>query len=70
MAFLPGSRMNADTSIYTVRPGGTSLWIPGIMAESMGIVWGDHLTKEQFEGADIQGLINNRLAAEKGRRKA
>ncbi len=49
--------MTEDIAIYTVRPGGTSLWIPSIMAESLSIAWGEHLTDEQFNGEDIQGLI-------------
>lgn len=58
-----------ETTIYTVRPGGTSLWLPSGMAEAMGIKWGTHLTVEQFEGEQIQALIRARMIAEKSRRK-
>lgn len=54
-----------DLPIYTVRPGGTSLWIPAVLAQSLGIRWGDHLAPELFASEDIQGLIRRRLAAEK-----
>lgn len=58
-----------DVAIYTVRPGGTSLWMPSILATSLGIRWGDHLTNEQYESEDIQGLIRRRIVAEKSRKK-
>lgn len=54
-----------DIAIYTVRPGGTSLWIPGVLAGSLGIQYGDHLTAEQFASDEIQGLIRRRLMAER-----
>lgn len=62
--------MTEDIAIYTVRPGGTSLWIPSVLAASMGIEWGEHLTEEQFNGEEIQGLLRCRIIAEKSKRKS
>lgn len=57
--------MSNETNIYAVRPDGTSLWIPETVAASMAIQWGDHLTRDQYEGEEISGLIARRLLAEK-----
>lgn len=61
--------MSAEANIYTVRPGGTSLWLPEILASSLGISRGDHLTPAQFNHVEIQGLIARRAQAEKGKKK-
>lgn len=61
--------MTAEPTLYTVRPDGTALWLPAILAESLGIHYGDRLTGEQMACEDIAGLIARRLAAEKGRKK-
>jgi len=61
--------VSQELNIYTVRPDGTALWIPAITAESMGIQWADHLTHEQYEGSELQGLIARRIQAEKQRGK-
>lgn len=57
--------MSDELNIYTIRPEGTALYVPALLAESMGIVWGDRLTEAQYQHEEIQGLIGRRLAAEK-----
>ena len=58
-----------ELNIFTVRPDGTPLWLPAVMCKSMGIRKGDHLTRAQYEGGLIQGLISRRLQEEAPRRK-
>ena len=53
--------------VCTLRPDGTTLWLPEIMAGFLGFVRGQRLTEAQFNDAEIQGLIARRLSAEKGR---
>lgn len=61
--------MTAETTIYTVRPDGTALWLPSILAQSLGHEWGARLTVDEFNHHDIQGLIERRVIAEKSRKK-
>ena len=58
--------MSTEAIIYTVRPDGTALWLPAILAGSLNIRSGQHLTIDQYQHAEIQGLIARRLAAERG----
>lgn len=51
--------------VYTIRPGGTSLWLGAGLADALGLKWGDRLTMEQFESEHIQAVIRARLIAEK-----
>jgi hypothetical protein len=60
--------VSTEANIYTVRPDGTALWLPEILASSLGIKKGDHLAPAQYDHQEIQGLIGRRLAAEKGRK--
>lgn len=57
--------MSEELNIYTIRSEGTPLYVPALLAESMGIAWGDRLTEAQYQHEEIQGLIGRRLAAEK-----
>jgi hypothetical protein len=61
--------MSQELSIYTIRPDGTALYVPEILAASLGIERGQRLTEAQYEHEEIQGLIGRRLAGEKGRAK-
>lgn len=58
-----------ETTIYTIRPGGTSLWLSSGLAAALGIKWGDRLTAEQFDHEQIQAVIRARLIAEKRKMK-
>jgi hypothetical protein len=59
--------MSAEAMIYTIRPDRTALWVPEILASSLGLRRGQALTPEQYQHEEIQGLIARRLAAEKGK---
>lgn len=47
--------------IFTLRPDGTSLWLPQALAESMGLKKGDRMTEAQYNGEAVQELIRARL---------
>ena len=51
--------------VCTHRPDGTTLWLPEILASSLGLTHHGQLTPGQYEHAEIQGLIARRLAAER-----
>lgn len=51
--------------VCTLRPDGTTLWLPEIMAGFLGLVRGQRLTDAQFNEAEIQGLLAGRLAGER-----
>lgn len=55
--------------IYTVRPDGTALWLPAGLAASLGIQYGQQLSRDLYGHEEIQGLIERRLEAEKGKAK-
>lgn len=50
--------------ICTLRPDGTTLWLPEILASSLGLAEHARLTPGQYEHAEIQGLIARRFSAE------
>ena len=71
-----------ELNLFTFRPDGTALYLPQLMAGSMGVRQGDRMTagsmgirqgdrlaREQYDGEEIQGLIGRRLVAEKERGK-
>lgn len=59
-----------DNLIYTLRPSGTSLWLPRQLMKEMGLRHGDQLTAAQFEDQRITWLLADRLASEgKGKKR-
>lgn len=55
--------------LCTLRPDGTTLWLPEILASSLGLAHHQQLTPGQYEHAEIQGLLARRLVGErKGQR--
>lgn len=59
--------MSQELNLYTLRPDGTALYLPELLMQHLGIARGQQLTAEQYEHAEIQGLIGRRLDAEKGK---
>lgn len=59
----------AELMVYTLRPDGTAIYLPDLMAESLGLKHGAQIPPEVYSGHEIQGLIARRLAAEKGRNR-
>ena len=52
--------MSTEALIYVIRPDRTALWLPEILATSLGITAGTVLTEAQFNHAEIQGLLTRR----------
>jgi hypothetical protein len=46
--------------VYTIRPDGTALWLSEEVAAEIGARYGDRLTREQYEGPDVQRLLLER----------
>lgn len=59
----------AEHLIYTVRPNGCAIWLPALLAGSLGLGYGARIPREIYEGHEIQGLIARRLEVEKSRAK-
>ena len=55
-----------DAMIYTIRPDGTSLWLPDWLATRMGVRKRATLTEAQFNHPSIQSLIEDRQRREQG----
>ena len=51
--------------VCTLRPDGTTLWLPEIMAGFLGLSQGQRLTEAQFNDAEIRGLLARRLSGQK-----
>lgn len=59
--------MNKDETeilVYTVRPDGTPIWLTAEVAQSLGVKSGDRLTRDQYDGNEVQRLIEERLNRE------
>lgn len=61
---------DGDALIYTVRPGGTSLWLPVWLAAQLKISPNSWLTEAQFRRPEITRLLEDRIKAERGRKPA
>ncbi len=51
--------------VCTLRPDGTTLWLPEIMAGFLGLQRGQRMTEAQFASDDIQRLLAGRLSGKK-----
>jgi len=60
--------MTREHLVYVIRPNGTALYLPALLAESLGVMHGALLTVAQYEGDEVQGLIERRMQSE-GKRK-
>lgn len=56
--------MNA-TLVFTIRPGGTSLWLPAATARRLEVKRGALLTSDQFASREIQELLAERRAKDR-----
>lgn len=54
-----------DPNIYTITPDNFALWIPASIARRADIKKGTKMTQAQFDSAEIQKLIEGRLARKK-----
>lgn len=43
--------------VFTIRPDGTSLWLPQAAADAIGVKHGSRLTPEQYNQHGIQALL-------------
>lgn len=52
--------------IYTLRPDGTSFWLPMRLLEKFRILPGAQLTTEQWEHPEVQELLERRRTRANG----
>lgn len=56
--------MSRELLLFVTRPDGTPLWLPGLLAEHLGLSRRDRMTAAQFANEEVQSLLKRRLAAQ------
>lgn len=61
--------MSEEFLVYTLRPDGTSLWLPWEMVRDLGIKKGARLTEEQFQSAPVQEHLKAMIERQEGKKR-